>query len=350
MALKSLWPQQSQEETATAIAAPPRPAPGRARPDERKAAPAPAPAPAPPAAPAAATATPGPRIRLIVEVGRAKGKEVEIRVPRFLIGRDPQCQLRPNSNAISRLHTAIEQRDGRVYVRDLGSQNGTLLNGRVLRGEEAEVLHGDRLEIEILHFSFAIESQGQAQPQAPSVAATPGPGGTALNMLLGAPSTDPGADTTIMTIPEFAAANEEPPAPHVSELPEASHRPTNVLTCEVVGDIAVISLRTPDLTVESLVDAVRAELEALLGDAGRNRMVLRFDRVKSLSKGAVVMFLARAQHLVRMGGAMRFCNVSPSVLGFLEKTQLPLLIEIYPTLDEALLTSWGMEPDDDLSA
>ena len=106
LALKSIWPRSK------AVAEKPRAA-------DRK--------PAPTAvAPAAAPATSVHRVRLIVEVGRAKGREIDLRAPRFLIGRDQQCQLRPNSNAISRLHTAIEQRDGRVFVRDLGSQIGTL--------------------------------------------------------------------------------------------------------------------------------------------------------------------------------------------------------------------------------
>ena len=102
------------------------------------------------------------RVRLIVEVGKAKGREIDIRGPRFLIGRDQQCQLRPNSNAISRLHAAIELRDGRVFVRDLGSQIGTLLGGRLLRQEEAEAQNGDRLQIEMLQFTFAIGSPADA--------------------------------------------------------------------------------------------------------------------------------------------------------------------------------------------
>ena len=72
-------------------------------------------------------------------------------------------------------------------------------------------------------------------------------------------------------------------------------------------------------------------------------MIIRFDHVASLSRGAVVMFLARAQHLVRSNGTMRFCNVAPPVMAFLDKTQLPLLIEIFPTLEEALQTPWESE-------
>ena len=52
------------------------------------------------------------------------------------------------------------------------------------------------------------------------------------------------------------------------------------------------------------------------------------------------MFLARAQHHARSGGTLRFCNVSPPVLSFLETTQIPLMIDIFPTLPEAMSAPW----------
>ena len=104
---------------------------------------------------------------MTLEVGKAKGRVVEVGGPRFLIGRDERCHLRPNSNAISRLHAAIDQREGRVFIRDFGSASGTTLNGRSLHDEEAEAFHGDRLQIDVLLFTIAIEDQaGLPRPQA----------------------------------------------------------------------------------------------------------------------------------------------------------------------------------------
>src|SRR5262249_46354854 len=72
-------------------------------------------------------------VRLIIEVGRARGRAVAVREPRLLIGRDHGCHLRPGSASISRFHAALERRGGRLVLQDLGSTNGTLLNGRLLR-------------------------------------------------------------------------------------------------------------------------------------------------------------------------------------------------------------------------
>ena len=96
-------------------------------------------------------------VRLKVLVGKSQGKEIQINQPRFVIGRDPKCQLRPSSEAISRLHTRIDQRDGKVFVRDLGAANGTQVNDLQLHAKEIEVFDGDRLEVGPLVFEFSIK-------------------------------------------------------------------------------------------------------------------------------------------------------------------------------------------------
>ncbi|GAA1995537.1 FtsK/SpoIIIE domain-containing protein [Catenulispora subtropica] len=54
---------------------------------------------------------------------------------RFRLGRGDQADIRVECPDISRLHCEIDvTRDGRVTVRDLGSRNGTDLNGRRLKG------------------------------------------------------------------------------------------------------------------------------------------------------------------------------------------------------------------------
>ena len=63
------------------------------------------------------------------------------------VGRKADCQLRFPSDyrAVSRQHCRFEERDGDLYLRDLDTVNGTLLNGERIR--EAIVTGGDRLTI-----------------------------------------------------------------------------------------------------------------------------------------------------------------------------------------------------------
>ena len=51
---------------------------------------------------------------------------------RILVGRSPSADLRLEDPSVSRLHARIEVRDDGVYVEDLGSRNGTLVDGEAL--------------------------------------------------------------------------------------------------------------------------------------------------------------------------------------------------------------------------
>jgi len=48
---------------------------------------------------------------------------------RILVGRAPSADLRLDDSRVSRLHARIEMRDDGVYVEDLGSRNGTSVDG-----------------------------------------------------------------------------------------------------------------------------------------------------------------------------------------------------------------------------
>jgi pSer/pThr/pTyr-binding forkhead associated (FHA) protein len=63
----------------------------------------------------------------------------------FIVGRDATCDIRIDSQAISREHCAIENRDGEMYLRDLGSTAGTLVNGKRIDRIRLE----DGVEIEV---------------------------------------------------------------------------------------------------------------------------------------------------------------------------------------------------------
>jgi hypothetical protein len=53
------------------------------------------------------------------------------------IGRSPQMDVQIDDGFASGRHARIYERDGYAYVEDLGSTNGTYLNGRRLDGAEA---------------------------------------------------------------------------------------------------------------------------------------------------------------------------------------------------------------------
>jgi pSer/pThr/pTyr-binding forkhead associated (FHA) protein len=65
---------------------------------------------------------------------------------RILVGRAPSADLRVEDPRVSRLHARIEMRDDGVYVEDLGSRNGTAVDGKPVRGSRVLAID-DEVEI-----------------------------------------------------------------------------------------------------------------------------------------------------------------------------------------------------------
>jgi diguanylate cyclase (GGDEF)-like protein len=77
--------------------------------------------------------------------GARVGELHELTRERTVVGRSPDAQIRLGSDGVSRAHAEILLDGGRVRVRDLGSTNGTFLNGE--RAEARELRDGDKLSI-----------------------------------------------------------------------------------------------------------------------------------------------------------------------------------------------------------
>lgn len=110
------------------------------------------------------------RLKLVVIGGSHSGKEIPVSGPKFFIGRDRDCQLRPNSDVVSRHHCALIVEDGYVAVRDFNSKNGTLVDGVRVVGEQ-ELQSGSELAIGPLRFlvQLDVEMEGRKRPPIDSV-------------------------------------------------------------------------------------------------------------------------------------------------------------------------------------
>ena len=93
-----------------------------------------------------------------------------------IIGRHPNCDLRIPLMEISRRHCQLDCHSGLFSLRDLGSSNGTFVNGE--RIEETQLKPGDHIQIGQL--TFVLEIGAAAEPKVPETpAAKPVEGGPA---------------------------------------------------------------------------------------------------------------------------------------------------------------------------
>ncbi|HUT30350.1 MAG TPA: FHA domain-containing protein [Sedimentisphaerales bacterium] len=72
-----------------------------------------------------------------------------------IIGRRADCDLYAPLMSVSKRHCQLNCDKGALRIRDLGSRNGTYLNGK--RINEAEIKAGDRIRIGPLTFVFQID-------------------------------------------------------------------------------------------------------------------------------------------------------------------------------------------------
>jgi pSer/pThr/pTyr-binding forkhead associated (FHA) protein len=62
-----------------------------------------------------------------------------------LIGRNEECEIRLDHKSISKQHCLLVKTDGLILVRDLGSTNGTRVNGQRIR--RAALLPNDQFSV-----------------------------------------------------------------------------------------------------------------------------------------------------------------------------------------------------------
>ena len=87
------------------------------------------------------------------------GEKIELGKPSFVLGKNPEKSdyaVADNTN-ISRVHAVITTRNGRYYVMDQNSTNGTFINGRIIKaGQETEILPGDCLNCPLCQGHFEL--------------------------------------------------------------------------------------------------------------------------------------------------------------------------------------------------
>ena len=99
----------------------------------------------PPVIRSATFAPPGSDGELIILSGPGAGTAIPV-TGSATIGREPECDLQVLDSEVSRLHAKVTIRDGRAWIDDLHTVNGTYVNGeRIL--EPYTLAPGDRIQI-----------------------------------------------------------------------------------------------------------------------------------------------------------------------------------------------------------
>src|SRR5258708_31383212 len=181
--------------------------------------------------------------RLILST--AEGQQaIELR-PINSLGRHPNNSIQLLDKIVSKEHCIVEQRDGQFILRDLGSLNGTYINGERVRGEQM-LRHGDEIALGSTRARYddgssplnfappaigpgAITTQQNApnhpmpwQQQGPGGPGAMGPGGSphsaAMPPASAMPATSAAPQARGGPAYPYAPAQQAPPQPHAPGL------------------------------------------------------------------------------------------------------------------------------------
>ncbi len=127
--------------------------------------------------------------------GRQPGTRFELSGDRQLIGRGSDCDFPLDVAAVSRRHAVFYVEKGRHYVEDLGSRNGTLVNGAMLT-TPAVLCDGDQVRICDQTLSFRLMEKSAGSVARGSLADNVVSSGVEVNLV----DDDDGQGTVVATL------------------------------------------------------------------------------------------------------------------------------------------------------
>lgn len=240
------------------------------------------------------------RARLVCLKGLVMGQEFHIGDDPVIIGRKEGVTIVLDDGLVSRRHTEIAYEDGSFVIRDLGSRNGTKVNGRRIR--EKILRAGDRVAVGRTTFRFLL---GEGRPSMTS----------ALGRLLDAARGRPLIPVLIFLIAALAAlaylypgvrhesqGQEEPQAQRVENT--SIHRAEEALKSEnfsIAREILyqILAARPNDAEAQVLLKRAteeEASLRAIKDSEARSaegKMQNALEALRRVSEGSV--YYARAQ-------------------------------------------------------
>lgn len=97
--------------------------------------------------------------KLIVASGKSAGRAISLKNGQLLIGRAEDCDIRPLGEEVSRKHCAVVLAGEQITVQDLGSRNGTYVNGTKIEAKTpVPVKHGDIVRVGPLEVKVEVAS------------------------------------------------------------------------------------------------------------------------------------------------------------------------------------------------
>jgi anti-anti-sigma regulatory factor len=262
---------------------------------------------------------------LIVAKGRKQGMPIPISVDLFLLGSDKMCQLR--KDGLASKHCALVTRDKKVFIRDLGSDKPTVVNGSVIHpGQECPLHAGDRIGVGSLEFMIQYRERPLSQRD----------------------------------LEEWAASClDEDSTKLFDDDPDDFHQPTNAseaaqsiiemlqmqkgvvtgrLRIGLDHGICVVRLNDRMVVEESEITLIKKELCEKLNRPNL-RVLLDLKNVRRMSSVGVLMMTEFHRWLKNWGSTMAICRIRPEIASVIGTLGVENILK-FPDKKSAIAARW----------
>ncbi len=271
---------------------------------------------------------------LIVAKGKHQGMPIPIEIDLFMVGSDPECQIRSSHESVGAQHCAFIARDRKVFVRDMGSGESTIVNDAVVPENAEWPLHaGDEIKVGPLSFIIQFHEKPLSQRDLEE---------WALKCLDEAQHKEkkPVLDELVL------AANART---HVLDAANAAASILDRLNAQrgIVrgrlriareGPVTTVRINDTYLVEESELALISKELHENLSHHNL-RVLIDFKNVKRMSSTAAEIFADLVRWLRPQGSTLAVCRLRNEFRDMMS-TLLGDTIPIFPDKQAALLADW----------
>jgi anti-anti-sigma regulatory factor len=272
------------------------------------------------------------KVYLIVASGKRKGFPILLQQTLFMLGSDDVCQLRSPLPGIAPRHCAVRVDDRKVFLRDLGSEEGTLVNGARMPASEEWALHkGDRIAVGPLEFMVQFTELNLKKNDAEE---------WALKCLDGQDEEREVLEDLELMARKEDFANAAMAAQGILDRLTAQRGVVKGrLRVSREGQVTCVRLLDSFLVAEAEIALLRKELFDSLNQPGL-RILIDCKQLARMSAAAAEMFGDIAHHLHVNRCSMAVCRLKPELQSILQ--MLPMFENVHFFRDKpiALSAAW----------
>jgi anti-anti-sigma regulatory factor len=274
---------------------------------------------------------------LIVASGKHQGLPIPIEVDLFLIGSDKVCQLRSQLTGIGPQQCALVTRDRKVFIRDMGATDPTLVNDETVPQHAEWPLHaGDKIRVGPLEFIIQFREKPLSQRDLEE---------WALRCL---DESHKGSGQQRHIVDELEiAANAKTHALDASSAAAAILDRLNAqrgilrgrLRIAREGNVTTVRINDVYMVEDAELALINKELHDNL--AGPNlRVLLDFKNVRRMSSKAAQMVADLGRWLRPHGSTLALCRLRPELKDMMQTLHVADTIPMFTDKPTALMGTW----------